>query len=89
MAGFAISVQLHRWYLLYRLNQDRRRTRNQPLVALTQMEQQQWLQLHDACCAADMGVLLHGNRALVGTGSAHKAPRVRVKLTDIRFPTPC
>ena len=88
-AGFAISSQLHRRYLLYRLNQDRCRTRNWPLVALSQVELQQWTQLHDACRAATVGVLLHGDRALVGTGVAREAPRVRVGLTDSRLPALC
>ena len=39
-AGFAVSSQLHRRYLLYRLNQDRRRTRYRPLAALSQVELQ-------------------------------------------------
>ena len=75
--------------MLYRLNQDRRRTRYRPLAALSQVELQQWTQLRDACRAANVGVLLHGNRALVGTGAAREAPRVRVELTDSRLPALC
>ena len=86
MAGFAISSQLHRQYLLYCLNQYHCHTRYQTLAALSQVELQQWTQLHDTCCAADVGVLLHGDHALVGTGAACEAPRVRVELTNTRLP---
>ena len=88
-AAFAVSSAENRRYLLYRLNQDRRRSAYHPQAALSQQELDRWHSVQRACQAAGTRALLLGNHALIGTDLARTQPRVLLDLVDARTPAVC